>query len=99
MFNSALQQRMTELDAQKTALTASLAEFDLVQDAVGLTRDHILFFLMQFRDMDASDRECQRRLISTFVNAIYLYDDKLTMGFNYSGPANTVTLQQVEKSG
>lgn len=93
---SLVQNRLTELNAQKTTLTASLAEYDLAQEAIGLTRDHILFFLMQFRDMDVTDRECQRRLISTFVNAIYLYDDKITIGFNYSGPSSTITLAQIE---
>lgn len=97
LFNSALQTRMEELDSQKKTLTASLAEFDVAQD-VGLTRDHILFFLMQFRDMDETDRECQKRLISTFVNAVYVFDDKITIGFNYSGPSNAVTIHQIQES-
>ena len=55
-----------------------------------------LFFLLQFRDMDFSDRECQRRLVSTFVNAIYLYDDKIILTFNYSGDSRTVTLAEID---
>ena len=97
LFNSALQTRMEELDSQKKTLTASLAEFDVAQD-VGLTRDHILFFLMQFRDMDETDRECQKRLISTFVNAVYVFGDRIRRGFSYSGPSNSVTIHQIQES-
>ena len=91
--------RLDELSGQKIALQKAIAELE-IQKGFKLTKDHIQFFLEQFRSMDASDRNCEKHLISVFVNAIYVYDDKLKIAFNYSeeGQRNTVSLHDVECS-
>ena len=91
--------RLDELSGQKIALQKAIAELE-IQKGFKLTKDHIQFFLEQFRSMDVSDRNCEKRLISVFVNAIYVYDDKLKIAFNYSeeGQRNTVSLHDVECS-
>lgn len=91
--------RLDELSGQKIALQKAIAELE-IQKGFKLTKDHIQFFLEQFRSMDTSDRNCEKRLISVFVNAIYVYDDKLKIAFNYSeeGQRNTVSLHDVECS-
>ena len=95
MFNPALKKRMDDLEEQRQSLLTASADIEITQ-SFKLTKEHILFFLLQFRDMDFSDRECQRRLVSTFVNAIYLYDDKIILTFNYSGDSRTVTLAEID---
>lgn len=37
-------------------------------------------------------------MVDTFLNAVFLYDDKLVLVFNYSGENNSVTLKSVENS-
>lgn len=95
MFNAALKNRMDELEAQREALLTASADIEITQ-AFKLTKDHILFFLLEFRKFNFEDKECQKRLVSTFVNAIYLYDDKIILTFNYSGDSRTVTLAEVD---
>ena len=87
--------RLTELDAQRTALNTALAETEL-ESGFRLEKDHIKFFLLQFRDLDYSDREYQRRLIETFVNSVYLSDDQITIFFNFHGDAATVCFRDYE---
>ncbi len=94
IFNSATKSRMDELDAQKAALAASLAELEILS-GIQLTRNSILYFLLRFRNMDFTDMECQKRLIKTFVNSVFLYDDEIKVTFNYSSDHNTVTLEQI----
>jgi len=48
-----------------------------------LTKDQILFWLHKFRGIDTSKLEQRQILIDTFVNAIYLYDDKIVFTFNF----------------
>lgn len=86
--------RIEELDAQHTALSRSIAVAEL-DEGQALTRDHILFFLLQFRDLDYSDVECQKRLIDVFVNSIFVNDDEITFIFNFSDENNTVTLSSL----
>ncbi|MBQ6718707.1 MAG: hypothetical protein IJN22_07435, partial [Clostridia bacterium] len=43
-------------------------------------------------------KEHKQRLIDIFVNAVYLYDDKLVITFNYKEASKTVTLKEVNGS-
>lgn len=95
IFNAATKSRMDELDAQKAALTASLADLELTS-GIRITRDHIEYFLLRLRDLDVKDRECQKRLVQTFVNAVFIYDDgRVKITYNYSGQSSTITLNQI----
>ena len=40
----------------------------------------------------------KQRLIDCFVNAVYLYDDKLVITFNYKEASKTVSLKEVNGS-
>ena len=42
----------------------------------------IRFFLNSLKKGDTSDIKYRKALITMFVNAIYLYDDKMTIAFN-----------------
>lgn len=84
--------RLTELDGQQQALNAALAQVQF-DGGFRLQKDHILFFLEQFRDMDFTDRKCQQRLIDVFVNSIYITDDELTVNFNFGGDKSVVTFK------
>lgn len=96
IFNAATKSRMDELDAQKAALTASLADLELTS-GIRITRDHIEYFLLRLRDLDVKDRECQKRLVQTFVNAVFVYDDgRVKITYNYSGKSSTITLNQID---
>ena len=89
--------RLTELDGQQQALNAAIAQTQL-DGGFRLQRDHILFFLEQFREMDFTDPECQQRLIDVFVNSIYLTDDEMTINFNYGGDRSMVKFTDFKAS-
>ena len=44
--------------------------------------------------MDYTDVACQKQLIKTFVNAVFVYEDKVVLTFNYSGDDRTITLKE-----
>ena len=96
-FNDRIKSRLDDLNAQKAQITASIAELELAS-GFRLTRDHIAFFLRQFRDADLNDRACQKRLVQTFVNSVFVYDDKIKIVFNYTADSNTVTLDVVDST-
>ena len=92
--------RLEELEGQKAALKKALAERELAR-AVKLTRDHIQFFLEKLRDTDREDPEVQKRLIDTFVRAIFVYDDHILITLNYSeeGQAKVEDVKKASDSG
>ena len=61
-----------------------------------LTEEQILFYLHKFRVLDMSKQSHRQRLIDTFINRIYLYDDKLVITFNHKDGAKTITLNDIE---
>ena len=95
IFSSATKTRMDELEQQKAALETALADAELIS-GLRLTREHIKFFLLQFRSLDFDEPEAQRRLIDIFVNAVFVYDNQVTITFNYSGDNRTITLAEVD---
>ena len=95
IFNESTKDRMNELESQKSDLKAALAAAKLKED-MGLKKEHIVFFLKQFADMDYSDIACQKRLIKTFVNSVFVYDDKVVLTFNYSGDRRIMTLKEID---
>ena len=97
IFNDMTKARMDELDAQRAALKATIADVEL-EKGFRLTKDHILYFLERLKELDYKDRDCQKRLIEVFVNAIFVYDDNLKITFNFGGPDGTVTLAEVDRA-
>ena len=95
IFNESTKDRMSELEEQKKDLRLELAAAKLKED-LALKKEHIVFFLHQFAGMDYSDIDCQKRLIKTFLNSVFVYDDKVVLTFNYSGDDRTITLHEID---
>ena len=53
-------------------------------------------WINQFKYGDADSIEYQKRIIDTFVNAIYLFDDKIVITYNFKGGTETITMKDIE---
>ena len=84
ILNESTKQRMDELDIQRAEINTELADLNLAH-SIRLTRDHIIFFLLEFRKLNTDDINCQKRLVETFVNAVFVYDDEVTLTFRPRG--------------
>ena len=87
---------MDELTQQKADLKASIADREIAR-GFHLQKSHIAFYLRSLRDADWSDKEAQKRLIQTFVNAVFVYDDHITLTYNFSGDKSTITLRDMQR--
>lgn len=63
--------------------------------SASLSAPEIYFFLQRLRDGDINDLKYRRLLITVLVNAVYLYDDHLTIIFNASDNPLEITEQLV----
>lgn len=63
-----------------------------------MTKEQVTFWICRFRDIDVTKQEQRQRLIDSFVNSVYLYDDKLIITFNYKDGAKNVSLADIESS-
>ena len=94
IFTKSTKSRLEELEAAKEELEIRIANEKLVKPK--LTEEQILFYLHKFRVLDMSKQSHRQRLIDTFINRIYLYDDKLVITFNHKDGAQTITLSDIE---
>ena len=54
------------------------------------------FWLHRFRKLDVRQKSHRKMLIDTFINAIFLYDDKMVITFNYKDGTDTITFNDLK---
>ena len=81
ILTSSTKERLEQLEETKRELEARIAEEKLAKPKV--TEEFIWFWLLRFRKLDMSLKDQRQALVDTFINAIYLYDDKVLITFNY----------------
>ena len=86
--------RLEQLEATKEDLEIRITNEKIAKPKI--TEERFLYFLHKFRVPDMSKRSHRQRLINTFINRIYLYDDKLIITFNHKDGAETITLNDIE---
>ena len=72
--------RLMELEEQRNSLLATIAKEEVKKPPV--TQEGIMFYLNNIRNNIYNAEEQIEIIISTFVNAVYLFDDKLVITFN-----------------
>lgn len=73
--------RADELTAELSALDADLSHFRLQVDHT-LTAQQIAAYLRSLRTGDPLDQDFRRRIIDTFIQRVYLFDDKILVYYN-----------------
>ena len=89
ILTSSTKERLEQLEETKRELEARIAEEKLAKPKV--TEEFIRFWLLRFRKLDMSLKNQRQALVDTFINSIYLYDDKVLITFNYKEGTQTVT--------
>ena len=89
-------QRMEDLEHQKSELSVQIIKEEMQKPL--LTKEQIVFWLYRFRKLDTKKLEHRRRLIDSFVNSIYLFDDRLEFNMNYKDGTKVITFGEVMDS-
>lgn len=92
--------RIKEKQRERTEIEKQLAVENIA--LVRLTEPQIKFFLTQIRDGDADDMKYRKALVTTLVNRIYLYDNKITFILNAGNSPVEITeqlLDDIENAG
>ena len=94
IFTKSTKERLEELEAQKENLEISILQAELQKPH--FTKELIVKWINQFKYGDVNSREYQKRIIDTFINAIYLFEDKIVLTYNFKGGTDTITLSDIE---
>ena len=94
IFTPTTKERMEELERQKEELNISLIRAQMAQPV--FTKEEIVKWISRFKYGNINDKAYQREMIDTFLNSVYVYDDKIVFTYNFRDHAATVTLDEIE---
>ena len=87
-------ERLEQLEARRDDPETKLACEKLAKPKV--SAEFVTFWLHRFRKLDVRRKEHRKMLIDTFINAVFLYDDKLVITFNYKEGTKTITFADLQ---
>ena len=105
-------ERLNALTEEKKSLENELSR-KRVENMSFITKDMVQFWMYDFASRNDDSPEYYRRIVNTFVNAIYIYDTdepiddndkkkgwkrKIVMAFNTTGPESKIELECSDKA-
>jgi len=94
IITASTKQRLQDLEQQKSELSVQIMKEEMSKPK--LTKEQVLFWFHRLRKLDINKLEHRRKLIDTFINAIYLDDDKMVITFNFKDGSKTITFAEIE---
>lgn len=94
VFTKSTKTLLEELEATKEELENRISLEKLEKPQI--SEEFMRFWLHRFRKLDMAKKEHRQMLIDVFINAIFLYDDKMLITFNYKEGTKTITFDNVK---
>jgi len=85
-----------KLEQDKESLEITISKERIERPAI--SKDDIKWWVSQFGVMNLDDCDAVTRLIDTFLNCIYVYDDKMLVILNYKDCEFCVSLDEVNET-
>jgi len=89
-------ERLDALEAQKQQIETNI-ELALMERPV-FTKEQIIAWISHFKYGDIKSKEYQKSIIDTFVNSVYVYDDKLIINYNYKNGTLTLSFEDTKNT-
>lgn len=92
-------QRLIDAEKRKKTLLISIAKAEIMRPTI--TKESIKFFLKDMKSKIYNSNERIEIIADTFINAVYLYDDKMILTFNFKDGESLKKLElyDIEKFG
>lgn len=94
----ALYERMEQVGAEKTATEEELSKLKIANKVI-LSEEDIKKWLKRFCKGDLMDLEFRKQLIDTFVNSVYLFDNKVVIYYNVEDGEQVSFIEMLEDVG
>ena len=94
ILTSSTKDRMEKLEAQREELKRSILQARMERPKY--TKEEIVQWIGRYKFGNIDDVDYQKEIIDTFLNSIYVYDDRLVFTYNYRDGTETLTLKDIE---
>lgn len=98
IFTATTKSRLLELEADIASLEQSIRDAKAISEGKLLEKERVVYFLTSLREGNLHSKTYQKRLIDTFVRAVYLWDDRIGIDYYYAGKDSMVkySLSEIE---
>lgn len=94
IITDSTKERLQQLEEQQKGLKASIIKARIAHPVY--TKEQIVNWLSQFKYGNVNDPSYQREIIDTFVNSVYVYDDKIVFTYNFKDGNETLTKAEID---
>ena len=88
--------RIRDREDELENINLAIAEQELVQEK--FDEKQILYYLSNITKGDRSDIRYAQSLVDTFINSVYVYEDKVVICYNFTGDGSKITIEDIEKA-
>ncbi len=96
VLTSSTKERLDRLEAQRDDLKIAILQAQMRRPTY--KKEQIVSWISRFKFGNADDPAYQKGIIDTFINSVYVFDDKLVFTFNYHDGTETITLKEIEEA-
>ena len=96
ILTTSTKNRLEELEKQKEDLEINILQAQLQRPRY--SKEQVISWVSRFKYGNIDDPDYQRQIIDIFINAIYVYDDKLVFTYNFQDGTETISLKEIEET-
>lgn len=96
IITDSTKERLNELEERRKMLEEQIEEENF--KCPQLTREQLTFWFERMAKYDITKKEHRQRLIDTFINAVFLYDDRILITFNHQNGQKTISMKEANGS-
>lgn len=93
IFTQSTKQRLEELESKKKDIETEIAKESIRRPL--LNEDQVRFWFERLRNLNINELSHRKQLVDTFLNSVFVYDDKLLINCNYPNTSTIVRFSDI----
>lgn len=94
ILTASTKERLEQLEVQRDKLKCSILQAQMERPKY--SKEEIVQWISRYKYGNIDDKGYQKEIIDTFLNSVYVYDDRLVFTYNYKDGTETLTLNEIE---
>ena len=94
ILTASTKERLEQLENQRDELKCSILQAQMERPKY--SKEEIIQWISRYKYGNIDDKDYQKEIIDTFLNSVYVYDDRLVFTYNYKDGTETLTLKDIE---
>ena len=94
VLTASTKERLEKLEMQREELKLSILQAQMARPRY--TKERVVSWISRFKYGNVDDPQYQKQIIDTFINSIYVFDDKLVFTYNFKDGTETITLAEIQ---